>query len=102
MDIKKASLTASLTVCLLVSGGCLGTHFYNRSVVNYTKNRAETYGTISNTPKTGAQSVAAEKTNDFQTSTAISTNSGTATADQQRQKDTKAQEEQEETKEVQK
>lgn len=58
--------------CILT--GCYGFHVNNRSVVNYYEQKAETYGSVSNTPKVGDANVAAEKT--FETASSVSTSSG--------------------------
>jgi PBP1b-binding outer membrane lipoprotein LpoB len=77
--MMKAMLSI-LFFCILLTG-CQGIHFNNRSVVNYNENRAETYGTISNQPKSGDSNVAAEKTIDTATSVNTSTGSATTNSD---------------------
>ena len=57
--------------------GCQVVHFNNRSVVTYNENKAETYGTITNTPKSGDGNVAAEKT--VEATSAVNTSNGSAT-----------------------
>ena len=73
--MMKAMLSI-LFFCILLTG-CQGIHFNNRSVVNYNENRAETYGTVKNSPTVGDNSVAAEKTIDA--ASAVNTSTGSAT-----------------------
>lgn len=80
--MKTISIWCCIISTMLLSG-CYGIHFHNRSVVNYYDQKAETYGTINNTPHSGPQQVAAEKT--FDTAAAVNTSGGTATATPQKQ-----------------
>jgi hypothetical protein len=73
--MMKAMLSI-LFFCILLTG-CQGIHFNNRSVVTYNENKAETYGTITNKPKSGDGNVAAEKTVDA--TSAVNTSNGNAT-----------------------
>jgi len=73
----KRTIAAILASMMLSS--CMMT-VYNRSTVSNTEQHATTEGTITNSPQGNSASVAAEKTTDIQTQSAVSTDSGKADA----------------------